>query len=227
MAIAALVLGIISFLLSIVPFFGIIAIIPAIIGAILGIVAIAKKSDHSKAMQITGLVLSILAGFITIFWMLFLIYISDIPKHTISTQTETNDIIQRKEKTYEIGDDVRFNDMILKVDKVEKTQGTEEIKAKEGYEFITVTISIKNISSYPFEVSPLDFRVKDEKSNNYDSDYIKIKSITSFKTTELGVGETMTGVVAFEVPKTVNKLTLRYFNYEKDVNIRLNNIAEI
>lgn len=227
MAIAALVLGIISFLLSIVPFFGIIAIIPAIIGAILGIVAIAKKSDHSKAMQITGLVLSILAGFITIFWMLFLIYISDIPKHTISTQTETNDIIQRKDKTYEIGDDVRFNDMILKVDKVEKTQGTEEIKAKEGYEFITVTISIKNISSYPFEVSPLDFRVKDEKSNNYDSDYIKIKSITSFKTTELGVGETMTGVVAFEVPKTVNKLTLRYFNYEKDVNIRLNNIAEI
>lgn len=227
MAIAALVLGIISFLLALVPFFGIIAIIPAIIGAILGIVAIAKKSDHSKAMQITGLVLSILAGLITIFWMLFLIYISDIPKKSISTQIESSDIIQRKEKTYEIGDDVRFTDMILKVDKVEKTQGTEEIKAKEGYQFITATISIKNISSYPIEISPLDFRVKDEKANNYDSDYIKIKSITSFKTTELGVGETMTGVVAFEVPNTVNKLTLRYFNYEKDANIRLNNITEL
>lgn len=63
MGVASLVLGIVSVIIGFVPICGTIAFIPAIIGLILGIVDIVKKSksQEAKGLAIAGTVLSSIA----------------------------------------------------------------------------------------------------------------------------------------------------------------------
>lgn len=78
MAVAALVLGIISFLISFIPLLGYVSLIPAIIGLILGIVFLAKKkiekekTKQEKGMSIAGIVLSSLALLVLLWWTLMI-----------------------------------------------------------------------------------------------------------------------------------------------------------
>lgn len=70
MGVASLVLGIVSVVLSFIPFCGIIALIPAIVGFILGIVDVVKKSkaQEPKGMSIAGLVCSAIAIVLILYW---------------------------------------------------------------------------------------------------------------------------------------------------------------
>lgn len=70
MGIAALVLGIISIIIAFVPFCGIIAFLPAIVGLILGVIDLVIKSraKQSKGASIAGVILSTLAIVIMVFW---------------------------------------------------------------------------------------------------------------------------------------------------------------
>lgn len=70
MGVASLVLGIISVIISFFPFCGIIALVPAIIGLILGLVDTIKKSktQEPKGQAIAGLVCSTIAVILIIWW---------------------------------------------------------------------------------------------------------------------------------------------------------------
>lgn len=72
MGVAALVLGILSLVIGFIPVIGAIAFIPALIGLILGIVEIVKKSKENKpkGMGIAGTVLSAIAIVVIMFWVL-------------------------------------------------------------------------------------------------------------------------------------------------------------
>lgn len=72
MGIAALILGIISLIIGFIPLCGSIAIFPAIIGIILGIVDIVVKSKkgEKKGVSIAGLVLSAIATLVIVFWVI-------------------------------------------------------------------------------------------------------------------------------------------------------------
>ena len=72
MGVAALVLGIISLIIGFIPLCGAIALLPAIIGVILGIVDIVVKSKkgEKKGISIAGLVLSAIATLVIIFWVM-------------------------------------------------------------------------------------------------------------------------------------------------------------
>lgn len=74
MGIAALVLGIVSLLICWIPCINWFALIPAIVGIILGIIDIVKKSKagEKKAISIVGLILSIVAVVVTVVWTIVL-----------------------------------------------------------------------------------------------------------------------------------------------------------
>lgn len=74
MAVASLVLGIISLIIGFIPFCGMIAFVPAIIALILGIVAIVqnKKKGEGIGMAVAGTILSALAVIIMFFWFVVL-----------------------------------------------------------------------------------------------------------------------------------------------------------
>jgi len=70
MGIASLVLGIISIILGIIPFCGVFAFIPAVVGLALAIAELVRPTDkESHAIEIAGLILNILALVFIIFWI--------------------------------------------------------------------------------------------------------------------------------------------------------------
>lgn len=71
MGIAALILGILSIIVGFIPLCGSIALFPAIIGLILGIVdtVLKSKKGEKKGVSIAGIVLSALAIVIIVFWV--------------------------------------------------------------------------------------------------------------------------------------------------------------
>lgn len=75
MGIAALILGIISFILSFIPICGLIGLVPAIIGLILGIVEVVKKSKtkEPKGLGIAGIILTAIAIVVSIVWNLVVV----------------------------------------------------------------------------------------------------------------------------------------------------------
>ena len=72
MSIASLVLGIVSVILGFIPFCGWFALLPAIVGLILGSIDLSKlsKTDSPKGMAIAGVVLNIVAVIFIIFWII-------------------------------------------------------------------------------------------------------------------------------------------------------------
>lgn len=63
MGVASLVLGIVSLVIGFIPFCGVIALIPAVVGVILGAIDFSakKKAAQPKGMATAGLILSIIA----------------------------------------------------------------------------------------------------------------------------------------------------------------------
>lgn len=91
MGIAALILGIISLIIGFIPLCGSIALVPAIIGLILGIVdtVLKKKKDEKIAVSVTGLVLSAIAIVVIIFWVfVFGVAASKVDANNINETTE-------------------------------------------------------------------------------------------------------------------------------------------
>ena len=78
MGIASLVIGIIGISISFIPFVNYIVLIPAIVGLIVGIVDVAKKSkikDAKKGEGIAGIVLNSVSIFIIIVWTFICIFL--------------------------------------------------------------------------------------------------------------------------------------------------------
>lgn len=91
MGIAALILGIISIIIGFIPLCGSIALFPAIIGLILGIVdtVLKSKKDEKKGISIAGLVLSAIAIVVIVFWVfVFGIAASSVDTNELDQATE-------------------------------------------------------------------------------------------------------------------------------------------
>lgn len=75
MGIAALVIGIVAVILGLVPGCGLVfGLPPAVIGLILGIIEIAKKSKkgEKKGMGVAGVILNVIAIIVIIIWTVFI-----------------------------------------------------------------------------------------------------------------------------------------------------------
>lgn len=72
MGLAALIIGIVAVVLGFIPFCGYFALIPAIVGLILGIVDVQKKSkaQQPKGKGMAGIVLNAAAIIIILLWTL-------------------------------------------------------------------------------------------------------------------------------------------------------------
>lgn len=91
MGVAALILGIISIIIGFIPLCGSIALVPAIIGLILGIVDTVQKSKNNedKGVSIAGLVLSAISIVIIVFWVfVFGVAVSNVDANELNQATE-------------------------------------------------------------------------------------------------------------------------------------------
>ena len=72
MGLAAMIIGIIAVVLGFIPFCGYFAILPAIVGLILGILDVKKKSNaqQPKGIGMAGIVLNAVALIVILLWTL-------------------------------------------------------------------------------------------------------------------------------------------------------------
>ena len=128
MGVASLVLGIISLIIGFVPFCGIIALLPAIIGLILGIIDIVKKtkSGMKKGQSIAGLILSAIAIVVIIFWAIVAFQVE------VETNSNfTNEYLENKQAEEQQAEEQKQKEEQERKEEEEKRKQEEEKKKQE------------------------------------------------------------------------------------------------
>lgn len=116
-------------------------------------------------------------------------------------------------RPHAVGEEIDISGSTLTVTKVEKSEGNASEKPKEGSEFIIVTVQIKNTGKETMRYDPAFFDVLDSKGKSYPQPFIMVDIDTTLPSGDLAAGESITGTLAFEMPKDV-KLKLRYYPYQ-------------
>lgn len=116
------------------------------------------------------------------------------------------------QKDYNQNDIVTYNDVQYSITKVEKTKGSNEyFQAKDGYEYVKVTIKIANNSDKKISYNALDFQMV-----NGDGVEASVYSITAeddvdLSSGELDAGGKVEGVIIWEQKQNDNNLKVRYY----------------
>lgn len=226
MAVASLILGILSLLTSIMPGFGIIAIVPAIISFVLGLVAVCKKNiqNKSKAMQITGVVLSSIAFAISIFWIFCIILIEIINTSFDNFDGNWDASIEQNRyiPIYNLNEDADLGDIAIKIESITLDDNENTIKSKEGYKYVSYKVHIKNISCYKFNLyEPLLYILCDD-GDEYITDYNKVYSNTTLIKRIINPGEITTGIIAFEIPDNVDAEYIFFTLFDEVYKFKVN-----
>lgn len=211
MGIASLILGIVSIVIGFIPLCGAIAIFPAIVGIILGIVEIVLKTKkgEKKTMGIVGLILSVVAVIFIVFWI-FVLGNSTENNNVANSVTNnvTNNVANEKTKSsYKIGESFKNNNIkiiFLSVDQDFKGYNKYS-KVKEGYKVIKATFEFENIGTTDKLASSFDFNCYADNSS-CDKFYGVDDSFSS----TLSLSKKASGNVYFEVPIEAQKITIEY-----------------
>ena len=210
--IASLVCGITGILLSCVA----IGIVPAIVGIVFAIIALAQK-NKGHGTSIGGLVCSIV-GIITFFLAMFVFTsddTNDTPKkvssneetqiqatenHSTETATE-----EKVNEPFKVGDTVETEDLRITFLKAEPYTDEYDEPAN-GHEFYKFEFEFVNISDSDQYVSSWDFNCY---ADGYDMESAYSSEDKDLDAT-LSAGKKTKGVVCFEIPKDAKDISLEY-----------------
>lgn len=135
---------------------------------------------------------------------------TDTPPSTSNDISNTTNQNNQSNSEHKVGDVVNVKNEELTVTDVQRNYktGNEYTKAETGNEFVKVTVKIKNNSDDKISVSPLEFKVLDSNGVYHDYNYLVLKE--PLKSVDLAKGGSISGSVAFEVPKNDTNLKLVY-----------------
>ncbi len=117
------------------------------------------------------------------------------------------------QKEYKQNDVVTYKNVKYSITKVEKTKGSNEyFQAKDGYEYVKVTIKIENNSDKKISYNALDFQMV-----NGDGVEASVYSITAeddvqLNSGELDAGGKIEGVIIWEQKQNDTGLKVRYYD---------------
>jgi hypothetical protein len=213
MGIASLILGITSLVIGFVPLCGSIALLPAIVGLILGIIDVVKKSKEGgkKGQGLAGLITSTIAIFTIIFWVfVFSVGNTDSNQTTLTPgdSSGASKISSNSSKTYNVGEIYQDGNIAIKfVSANDDFKGySKYATVKSGYKVLKAEFEFENLSSSDFAVTDWDF---DCYADGYDCDSFWSVDDSGFSST-LSAGKKTKGNVYFEVPKDANEIIVEY-----------------
>lgn len=129
-------------------------------------------------------------------------------------------------KLFGINEPVKYKGLELSVTKVEKSNGDDFDKPKDGMEYVIVTVKYKNAGEEKISYNPYDFKMLNSKGQITDQALTSVDSRTSLSSGELAPGGEISGTIAFEQPKGDAGLKLQYtgnwFSSDADIEFALN-----
>lgn len=206
--ITALVVGIIAFL---VGWTGLLGLILAIVAVVFGILALVKRQN--KGMSITGIVLGSLALITALFVItvgLAILGGAAVVSNDISNEQKA---LESAKKDFAKGEVAIFDQLEVKVNTYTPNWPSlnEFTTPKEGYEFVFVSLNIKNKGDETVSVNPFDFKLDD---NGVVTDYEIATTPTPFNAVELKSGAAIDGDLVFQAKQGANDLKLEYTHYD-------------
>jgi hypothetical protein len=197
LGIAGLVLGIVAVMLAVIPFIGLMALIPGIAGMILSIIGLvqASKSNSPKGLILAGLIISTFSGLFAPIW-------------TITVAQRIRDRIENATK--DIEKDAN------KLDSLNKNFEGEMQKLKDKNKANDVHVSDydKLIKDYEVFLKDLDKIAKKAKAGDLDA-------ITEFSTVSLkvnNVSSKLTRLATSLTPEQVKEFGKLQENYDSIMN---------
>lgn len=116
------------------------------------------------------------------------------------------------QKEYNQGDIVTYKDVQYSITGVERTKGENMFwQAKEGYEYVKVTINIKNNSDEKISYNPLDFQMVNGEGAEASVFSITAEDDVLLNSGELDAGGTVEGVIIWEQKEGDTGLKVRYY----------------
>ncbi|TQI66771.1 DUF4352 domain-containing protein [Clostridium sp. KNHs216] len=132
-----------------------------------------------------------------------------------------------EQTVFGINQPVKKDNVELTITKVEKSNGTDVDKPKNGMEYVIVTVKYKNAGEKDtVSYNPYDFKMKNSKGQITDEAFTIVNSDTALSSGELAPGGEIEGTIAFEQPKDDTGLLLQYtgniFASESEIDFKLN-----
>jgi hypothetical protein len=250
LGVAALVLGIIAAVLSIVPFINVLGIPLALVGLVLGIISAVQASGKRGPIGfgIAGLVCSAIALIITIAMYSVVAaestsspeLVSPAPSAITATpdsgpalsaesdnQQEEPAATQPENRTeFNVGETIAFDGKEVIVTSVERDWSSDNqyMQPDEGKEFVKVNVTILNTSKNRASYNTFDWEIQDSGGAIEGISFYTYSESDSLGSGELVEGGTKSGSLIFEVPAGDPGLILHYnpsFWSSKEVTIRL------
>jgi len=140
----------------------------------------------------------------------------------VSNENQTEQ--KEDQKEFKTGETIQLGDYKLTVTNVEKSQGGEFDKPKDGNEFVIATIKIENGGKKEISYNPLDFSLQNSDGNIVDSAFTTVNEDTALSHGKLTPKGTISGSIAFETKQGDSKLQLIFkpnFLSKKKVAINL------
>src|SRR5690625_5549955 len=126
-----------------------------------------------------------------------------------ASESEEYEDVEEEEKTeFDIDEKVELDNLLVQVTDVEKSDGDDFDKPKEGNEFVIVHVSIENNGDEEVSYNPLDFKMKNSNGQIEDSTFTTIDSDSSLSSGELAPEGNVSGTIAFEQPIDDEELQL-------------------
>lgn len=116
-----------------------------------------------------------------------------------------------RKKEFKQNEIATYKDVDYSVIKVERTNGKEYFEAKDGKEYIVITLKIENKSSEKISYNALDWKMADGTGDENSYAIWGGDNNTDLDSGYLNAGGTKSGTIAFEIPKGDKKLTLKYY----------------
>lgn len=139
-----------------------------------------------------------------------------------STTKSASDDKDKLKDSYAVGEVVKYKGIEMSVTKIEKSQGTDYDKPKDGKEFVIATVNIKNNSNDKLSYNPLYFKMQNSSGQIEDGTFSTVNQDTALKSGDLATGGNVTGTLIFEEPVNDKGLLLQYQDnvFSKDVKIQ-------
>lgn len=125
--------------------------------------------------------------------------------------TETKKQGEKEKTSFETNETVTYKNVDFKVEKIERSNGSEFDKPEDGKEFLIVTINIKNNSDDKVSYNAYDWKLTNSNGQENDEAFTTVNS-NALNNGDLAVGGTVTGTIAYEIPKGDSGLKLSYYD---------------
>ena len=126
-------------------------------------------------------------------------------------ETNTGNESQTAKTEFNQDETVLLDGVEYQVTNVTKTKGSDFDSAKEGYEYVVVTVKITNNSEEKISYNPLYWKMENSMGQEESQAFTIVDSDTSLNSGDLNPDGTVEGTIAFEQPEGDQGLKLNYY----------------